>query len=260
MKPLVLGAVAYDPKVVDIWEGFKAFFAERGLAFDYVLFSTYEAQVDAQLKRHIDVAWNSPLAWVQTKRKDASAEAIVMRDTDQDLSSVVLVRADGPMELKALNGKRVAVGAADSPQATLIPLVHLAEAGVEPKVVRHDIAVGKHGDHVGGERDAVKTLLRGDAEAACVIDGNHLAFTKDGTIPAGAVRVLSETGRYDHCNFTVLGGTDTARFRSLLLEMSFADPKVRRLMELEGLKAWKPGRTSGYALLERAVERFGSLK
>jgi hypothetical protein len=36
---LVLGAVAYDPKVVTIWEGFKIYFATEGLEFDYVLFS-----------------------------------------------------------------------------------------------------------------------------------------------------------------------------------------------------------------------------
>ncbi|NUO54260.1 MAG: ABC transporter substrate-binding protein, partial [Polyangiaceae bacterium] len=28
----MLGAVAYDPKVVTIWDGFQRFFAERGLA------------------------------------------------------------------------------------------------------------------------------------------------------------------------------------------------------------------------------------
>ena len=46
-KTLVLGAVAYAPKVVTIWEGFKAYFAGHGLAFDYVLFSNYERQVEA---------------------------------------------------------------------------------------------------------------------------------------------------------------------------------------------------------------------
>ena len=29
-----LGAVAYDPKVVTIWEGFREWFAEQGLDFD----------------------------------------------------------------------------------------------------------------------------------------------------------------------------------------------------------------------------------
>jgi hypothetical protein len=28
---------------------------------------------------------------------------------------------------------------------------------------------------------------------------------------------------------------------------------------MEGLKVWKPGRTTGYALLERACNRFGTL-
>ena len=42
-----LGAVAYDPKVVTIWDGFRRFFDEAGFAFDYVLFTAYERQVEA---------------------------------------------------------------------------------------------------------------------------------------------------------------------------------------------------------------------
>ena len=44
---LVMGAVAYDPKVVTIWEGFTSWFAEHDFDFDYVLFSNYEAQAEA---------------------------------------------------------------------------------------------------------------------------------------------------------------------------------------------------------------------
>jgi hypothetical protein len=50
-----------------------------------------------------------------------------------------------------------------------------------------------------------------------------------------------------------------ARFTNLLLGMSYADPVVRPLLDLEGLTAWRPGRTSGYAPLERAVARTGYL-
>ena len=45
-----------------------------------------------------------------------------------------------------------------------------------------------------------------------------------------------------------------AQFVELLLAMSWQDPQVRLLLELEGLKAWLPGRTSGYDLLIRAVD------
>jgi hypothetical protein len=41
--------------------------------------------------------------------------------------------------------------------------------------------------------------------------------------------------------------------------MSYDDPVVRPLLDLEGLKAWKPGRVSGYAALDRAVDRLGTL-
>ena len=64
-RTLLLGAVAYDPKVVTIWEGFKAWFNKHGLAFDYILYSNYERQVEAHLAGHFHIAWNSPLAWVR---------------------------------------------------------------------------------------------------------------------------------------------------------------------------------------------------
>ena len=41
--------------------------------------------------------------------------------------------------------------------------------------------------------------------------------------------------------------------------MSYEDPEVRRLLDLEGLKRWLPGRTDGYKLLSNAVDHFGYL-
>lgn len=265
---LLLGAVAYDPKVVTIWEGFRAHFQARGLDFDFLLFSNYEQLVESHFAGAVHVAWNSPLAWIEAERLASrlgrTARAAAMRDSDQDLTSVIVVREGGPVAGVAdLRGKRVAVGASDSPQATLIPLLALAEAGLAPgqdfEVVRHEVLVGKHGDHIGGERDAARALAEGRADAACLIDANLLAFSRDGTLPAGLARVLVTTPPYDHCNFTVLDGAPDAlveRFVGLLLGMSYEDPEVRPLLDLEGLKAWKPGRVSGYTQLDRAVDRF----
>jgi phosphonate transport system substrate-binding protein len=264
---LTLGAVAYDPKVVTIWDGFARHFGARGLSFDYVLFTSYERQVESHLAGQVHVAWNSPLAWLQTQRAAArlsrSARAIAMRDTDQDLASVILVReAGGPIAPEGLRGKRVGVGASDSPQATLIPLEHLASlglvAGRDLEVVRHDALVGKHGDHIGGERDAVRALLEGRVDAACILDANLVGFARDGTLKPGTLRVVTTTPRFDHCCFTTLddGARDlVARFVELLFAMKYEDPEVRGLMDMEGLKAWRPGRTSGFALLAAAVDR-----
>jgi ABC-type phosphate/phosphonate transport system substrate-binding protein len=267
--PFRLGAVAYDPKVVTIWEGFRDWFAQHDFDFDYVLFSNYETQAEAHLAGHVDVTWDSPLAWVRTRRlaqaAGRSAHAVAMRDTDQDLTSVVLVRTDANITVPAqLDGTTVATGARDSPQSTLLPLAHLARLGLDPDgslhVRRFDVMVGKHGDHIGGERDAVTALLQGEVDAACIIDGNELAFTRDGTITSGAVRVVARTEPYDHCTMTVLDDAQSAtvdRFVELLLSMSYDDPDVRPLLQLEGLQQWRPGRTSGYEQLERAVDRLG---
>jgi len=268
---LLLGAVAYDPKVVTIWDGFQKWFRAHGLDFDYVLYSNYEHQVEAHFAGAFHVAWNSPLAWLQTERAARAlgrrAAAVAMRDTDRDLTSIVVVRAESAIRsTDDLRGKTVGVGAADSPQATLIPLLHLAETGLVPEVdfavQRFDVLVGKHGDHVGGERDAAKALRAGRVDAACMIDANHLQFEREGTFPAGSTRILAQTGEYDHCNFSVLDDAPADRvelFCELLHSMSYEDAEVRPLLDLEGLKAWLPGRTEKYALLERAIARFGTI-
>jgi ABC-type phosphate/phosphonate transport system substrate-binding protein len=263
---LIMGAVAYAPKVVTIWEGFKAFFVKNGLPFDYVLYSNYERQVEAQFDGTLHLAWNSPLAWVRADRiarsRGQQVQAVAMRDTDCDLRSAIVVRADSPVQTLAdLRGKTVGMGALDSPQATLIPLDHLRTEGLVKSrdfLLRHfDVLGGKHGDHIGGERDAAVALMAGEVDACCLIDGNHLAFGLDGTLPSGSTRVIARTGAYDHCNFTTIPDAPPElieRFVSLLMAMRWDDPQVRPLLELEGLREWRTGRTSGYALLERAVD------
>ena len=264
-RTLRIGAVAYDPKVVTIWEGFKSYFHSRGVEIDYVLFSTYDAQVGANLSGQIDVAWNSPLAWVKSQIfTGGGCQAIAMRDSDRDLTTKIIVRKDSELgSLADLKGKTVAVGASDSPQATLIPLGMIADSGVDPvrdcHVLYHEVMVGKHGDHVGGEREAAKALLDGRADAACVLDGNYTVFINEGTLDPGTTRVLATTPPFDHCNFTVrphMPEEQVKPFLNELLGMSFQDPEVRVFMELEGLRQWLPGRISGYTQLESAARRF----
>ncbi len=266
MRPILVGAVIYDPKVATIWDIITRYFAARGVAMDCVFYTNYELQVDALLAGHVDIAWNSPLAWVDAQRRTGGAcRAIAMRDTDRDRRTHVLVRAEGgPREVAGLAGRTVAVGAKDSPQATLLPLHHLSRhglrAGVDFDVLRHDVLVGKHGDHVGGERDALAALLDGRADAACVLDLNHEAWRADGTIDPADVRVLSTTPPFDHCNFTVRGdalGAREAAWTEALLAMDYANPDHRGMMDLEGLRAWLPGRVSGYADLTAAATWLG---
>ncbi|GAA2079579.1 hypothetical protein [Actinomadura alba] len=93
-----------------------------------------------------------------------------------------------------------------------------------------------------------------------MIDSNHLLFGREGTLPAGSTRMIAQTPMFDHCNLTLTDAVppDLAQqFGDLLLSMSYADPQVRPLFDLEGLTVWRPGRTNGYAPLETAIDEAG---
>jgi len=269
MSELLLGAVAYDPKVVTIWDGFRVWLREQKLAFDYVLYSNYERQAEELVAGRIQLAWNSPLAWVRASRlaqvAGVTLRPVTMRDTDCDLTSLVVVRGDSSAQtVEDLRGQVIATGALDSPQATLLPLSLLRGAGLQPgrdvQVRRFDIGVGLHGDHIGGERDAARALAAGEVDAACMIDANLLLFAREGVLPSGVARVIAQTPPYDHCTMTAGPTADAGlvdRFRGLLLGMSYADPRLRPLLDLEGLKQWRPPRLTGYRQLERAVDESG---
>jgi len=72
--------------------------------------------------------------------------------------------------------------------------------------------------------------------------------------PAG-LRLIWTSPPFHHCNFTVLAAStaDHDTYRSLLLSMDAADPKLCEPMELEYVNEWVAFDASGYASLLAAV-------
>src|SRR3954468_10015741 len=88
---ITVGVVAYDPKVVTIWEGIKEYFTAKNIATDFVLFSNYDALVEALLKGWIDIAWNTNLAYVKVyRRTNGQCGVLAMRDTDVNFTSTII--------------------------------------------------------------------------------------------------------------------------------------------------------------------------
>ncbi|MBI2954500.1 MAG: phosphate/phosphite/phosphonate ABC transporter substrate-binding protein [Chloroflexi bacterium] len=265
-KTVIIGSVLYDPKVAVIWEIISDFFSENGLPVDTVFYTNYELLVGALLDGHVDIAWNSPLAWLGSQRRSGGhCRAIAMRDTDRDRVSYWVVKANsGFQDVSDLRGKTVAVGAKDSPQATLIPLGYLDRQGLLPgkdvQVKRFDLLVGKHGDHIGGELEAFRSLHGGEVAACAMIDLNWQTWTQDGTINPNEYVVLATTERFDHCVFTVRSDFPAdleEKWLRVLFSMSYDNPKHQEMMDMEGLKQWLPARTSGFGPLASAVNTFG---
>ncbi len=265
MKPLTVGTVVYDPKVTIIWEIIRQFFESSGIRMDVLFYKTYELQVQAFVEKKSDLVWNSPLAWLHAQHlTNRTCRAIVMRDTDRDRVSHFVVRKGGPVRTLAdLKGKVVGFGAYDSPQATMIPMTHLEEHGLHTgrdyDACRFDVLVGLHGDHIGGELDAFRALERGEVHASAMLDLNWERWSADGTIDPKVYGILATTPRFDHCVFTVRQDFPADREKQiveLLLSMSYEDPRHREMMDMEGLRAWLPGRTTGFGPLSQAVHRL----
>ena len=263
---LMLGAVAYDPKVVPIWEGIRDYFRARGVALDFALFSNYERQVDELLRGHIDIAWNTPLAHVRVKRRtEGRSLSLGMRDSDRDFKSKLVVRKDaGIRSLRDLAGKTLAVGSRDSTQARILPEHFLKEAGADlgkVKLLCFDSDLGKHGDTGSSELEVLAALRDGRAQAGTIGDLVWVQEQAAGRIDASQLEALWTTPSFDHCMFDALPALDAKKaeaFKNALFAMSWDVPEERRILELEGLKKWMPPREQGYESLRAALDANGS--
>jgi phosphonate transport system substrate-binding protein len=268
LETITVGAVAYDPKVVGIWEGMRRYFRDEAkVPVEVVLFLSYEAQVAALLAGRIDIAWNTNLAYLQCDHlSQGRCRPLAMRDTDLAWWTEIVVRTEGGIrQLSDLRGKRLALGSRDSGHAAILPVHFLAQAGLvegrDYQSIRFDTDLGKHGDTGTSEVDVLKAVLNGEADAGAVGSPFWAGVLSGQLVPAGAVASIWSSPQYHHCMFTArvgLPAEDATRFTDALFGMNGV-PRLRPILEAEGLKEWVPARTGGYGSLREAALQQGFL-
>jgi len=258
---ITVGAVAYHPRIVTIWERFREYFDDAGVPTDYLLYSNYERLVDALLEREVDVAWNTNTAYVAAEERiGGDAQVLGMRDVDADFRTVIAVRRGEVLaDLAELGGKRLALGSRDSGHAAILPLHWVREAGADPELVRFDTDLGKHGDTGDSELRVVDAVSRGDADAGALGDATWVALRAEGHPAVADLELAWRSPVYYHCNFTALPGFDGGVWSEALLAMRYDDPTLRPAMDLEGVKRWLPADKDGYATLTAAMRGQGYL-
>jgi phosphonate transport system substrate-binding protein len=265
---LKIGAVAYAPKVVTIWECIREYLHQQGLPADYVLYSNYPALVDALAAGHIDIAWNTPLAYLQARERLAGQCAVVgMRDSDINFTTVFVTRVESPIHsISGLKGKRFALGSRDSSHAAILPLYFLRESGVNPeqdvKLLRFNTDLGKHGDTGTSEQEVLHALMEGSADAGALGKATWDALVAAGAIDERKLHIFWTSPGYSHCNLTAraeLSPSLVERFTKALQAMDYTDRRWHEIMELEGVTRWMPGSTTGYSELEDEARRLGLL-
>jgi ABC-type phosphate/phosphonate transport system substrate-binding protein len=266
-QPLIVGAVAYTPNVVPIWEGIRSYLQESENPdgrMDFVLYSNYARLVDSLIAGHIDIAWNTNLAYVRTVlQTDGHCTALAQRDSDVDFTTVFVARdGSGLAGAADIAGKRLALGSADSAHAAILPLYYLRRAGVDDtdlQITRFDSDIGKHGDTGRSELDAVEAVLAGDADVAAIGSSTWAAMGAE-ELMGDALAEVWRTDGYCHCMFTALDTLPAERYDpwlDRLLAMSWDNPEHRKILEMEGLRRWVRPHLDGYQPLFEAVEQQG---
>jgi len=275
-KAIWVGAVAYNPKVVTIWEGMRRYFHEEArLPVEVVLFQSYEAQVLALLAQPgeavpcIDIAWNTNLAYLQADEWSGHAcRAIAMRDTDLGWMTKIVAITGGPIQTLAdLRNRTLALGSRDSGHAAILPVHFLEQQGMREgrdyQPLRFDSDVGKHGDTGTSEVEVVRAVLDGRADAGAIGSPFWNTVRNEHLVPEGGLREIWTSPAYNHCMFTTRPGLDREQERQFveaLLAMSYDNPVHREVLDAEGLQRWLTPHLDGYGDLRQAASAQGLFK
>ena len=260
-RVLRIGAVAYAPSAVTVFENFRRYFAKTDLPIDYVLYSNYDALVDALKNGHVDVAWNTPLAHARYHLScDGKSQTLVMRDVDCDFRCKLLVRTESGIKGPAgLEGKRLALGSREAAEATVLPLHYLNGQGVKldkVKVLNLDEELDLRGNPCSSPLHVLKALRAGRADAGFV--GERLwedLVARKAPEAEGLVAVWT-TPSFSHCVFTAAEDFDktrAARFTQLMLAMDGKDDCTAEILRLEAASKWVAGSPDGFKTLIEAL-------
>jgi ABC-type phosphate/phosphonate transport system substrate-binding protein len=275
MNPTIwVGAVAYDPKVVTIWEGMRRYFHEEAqVPVEVVLFQSYENQVSALLASpgapRIDIAWNTNLAYLQADTWSAHrCRPIAMRDTDVGWTTKIVAASGGPVTtLAQLKNTTLALGSRDSGHAAILPVHFLARErlleGRDYRTLRFNSDVGKHGDTGTSEVEVVRAVLDGRAEAGAIGSPFWSTVRAQRLVPEGSLTEIWTSPPYNHCMFTARPDLDEElerRFAAALFGMDYDNPSHRAVLEAEGLRRWVAPQLQGYQALRDAAAREGFLE
>jgi phosphonate transport system substrate-binding protein len=256
-----LGGAA-SPIYISVFRGLQAHFLRHGIELDWLLYSDYDALVEAFVRREIDLAWNAPLAYVKIKRRLQDAcQVVAMRDVDINFTTHFITYASsGITTVRDLKGKRVALGSRGSMQAGLLPYYFLQQLGLDPA---HDLAVcsfcdERQGDDHFDERDVVERVGRHEYDAGAVSRRTIEALQAKGTLAPDSFRIIWSSPGYSHCCFTAHSDMDQVLVQKItqaFVAISAQDPAGKAVLEGEACKAFVPGITTGWETLEKAAEQ-----
>ena len=256
---LRIGGVA-SPAHITVFRGLKTHFQRQGIELDWVLYSSYDALVEAFASREIDLAWNGPISYVQIKQRlNDPCRVLAMRDVDVNFTTQFITRRHSSITTLAdLKGKRLALGSRGSAQAGLLPYHFLKQQGLDPQrdLAACTFAEDRQPSALSDERAVVDLVRKGEYDAGAVSQRTLEVLTEQGQPIPETIRVFWSSPGYSHCCFTAHRELDAAlaqKITEAFISMQYQDPLGKEVLDAEGCKAFVPGITTGWEALERAL-------
>ena len=258
-----LGGTATIPHL-EVFQGLETLFRRRGIEMDWVLYSDYDAMVEAFVAGDIDLAWNGPLGYVKIRLLlDEPCQVIAMRDVDIGFTTHFIARPGSGIEtVEDLKGGRFAFGRRGSEQAGLVPYYLLKQAGINPG---NDLAVAsfyeeRQSQTRSDERDVVERVASGEFDAGAVSQRAMESMAEDGSLPREQVRIFWSSPPYSHCCFTArreLEPSLAQEIEAAFLSVTGADEVERAVLKGEACNSFVPGINTGWELIEAAAVSEG---
>ena len=225
-----------------------------------MLYSDYDAMVDAFVNGDIDLAWNGPLGYVKIKRLlDEPCRVIAMRDIDVGFVTHLIAGAESDIvTVEDLIGKRFAFGRRGSEQAGLVPYHMLKQAGLNPQKDLAAISFYEDRDTQtpSDERDVVERVHSGEFDAGAVSRRTLETMAEDGSEAVQQVRAFWASPPYSHCCFTAQSDMDTqlvGQIEAAFLAITGRDEVEEAVLKGEACDSFVPGIQHGWELIEEAA-------
>lgn len=248
----------------DVFQGLEELFRRRGIDLDWVLYSDYDAMVDAFVKGDLDLAWNGPLGYVKIKRLlDEPCRVIAMRDVDIDFVTQFITNSESDiLTVEDLPGRRFAFGRRSSEQAGLVPYYILKQAGLNPEKDLEAISFyeERESENTSDERDVVERVASGEFDAGAVSKRTLEVMSEDGSLSGQQVRAFWASPAYSHCCFTAQRDMDSqlaARIEAAFLSITGSDAVERAVLEGEACDSFVVGVQEGWEIIEDAAVAEG---
>jgi len=248
----------------DAFEGLATIFRRCGIDLDWVLYSGYDALVDAFISKEIDLAWNGPLSYVKIKRRlDEPCQVIAMRDVDRNFVTEFITRPDSDIiTLEDLIGKRFAFGSRGSVQTGLLAHYFLKRSGINPK---SDLASFTFYDErnvslVSDEVDVIERVASGEYDAGAVSSQTLETIGRQRGEQQESTRVFWSSPGYSHCCFTAQSDMSIGlreEIKQAFTSIDSSEPIGKAVLEAEGCSELVTGISEGWEIIEKAAYEEG---